>query len=288
MQTVRPFIAAHQVDEVRRHLERVAKDSGVDPVEASRTFEQVYLPLLCQVDVSGLLSDHPLVDVVRKSDAADADTAKLAVLLGIRVLTANKGHFKEVAVEHDWLTVVAAYADTAILDGANGGIVVSVGMTTEGVVAAAQGVRRGFEYLTDHPRVAIGIGIGVLIIVVIGLIYLYDEERRSQFKRTLVGATPKVASVVAQGAAWYGTVLEAAVDAEPVLVAASLPTGNPTLPQQLARTLAASRWPVSTDQLTAQMDPDRAAIAIAVLRDHRAFVEHEDGWVLGKRQDPPA
>jgi len=283
MQTVRPFIAAHQVDEVRRHLARVADDSGVDAVQACQTFEHVYLPLLWQVDLSGLLGDHPLVEVVRNSDAADADTAKLAALLGVRVLTANKSHFKEVAVEHDWLTVVAAYADTATFDGANAGIVVSVQVTAEGALAAAHGVRRGFEYLTDHPRVAIGIGLGVFIVLVLGLIYLSDDDRRNRLRGIIDSTVPKVAGAVGQGAAWYGMALEAAADAEPVVSAALLPTSDLTIPQQLARRLATSRWPVPTEELLAGMSSESEVSPAAVLREHPAFVEHEGRWVLGTR-----
>lgn len=83
LETMRMFIADHQVAEVRRHLTRVAEAAGVDPIAASRMFEQTYLPLLHQVSVANLLADHPLVNAVRSGDTTDVGTAQLAVLLGV-------------------------------------------------------------------------------------------------------------------------------------------------------------------------------------------------------------
>ena len=287
MGTVRPFIAAHQVGEVRRHLARVAAESGVDPVLACQMFEETYLPLLSRVDVSGLLDDHPFVEVVRESDVTDADTAKLAVLLGVRVLTANKNHFKGVAIEHDWLKVVAAYTDTAILDGANAGIVVSVQVSAEGVLAAANGIHRGFEYLADHPRVAIGIGLAAFILLILGLFYLSDDDRRERLKASVDSVVPVVGGALAQGATWYATALEAATDAEPVISAAQLPNSGVTIPQQLAQRLATSRWPVPTEELIEGISSDGELAPAAVLRSHPAFVEREGRWVLGIQVPDP-
>ena len=47
--TIRPYVAAHQIDEVRRHVAEVATRSDVDPDLATRIFETRYLPLLWQV-----------------------------------------------------------------------------------------------------------------------------------------------------------------------------------------------------------------------------------------------
>jgi hypothetical protein len=275
------FIADHQISEVRRHLPRVAEAAGVDPIVASRMFESTYLPLLHQVKVSTLLADHPLVNAVRSGDTTDVGTAQLAVLLGTRVITDNKAHFEGIAIQHDWLTVVAAYADASSFDSANAGIVVSVRVTGQGAIAAANGVQQGIEYLMEHPRMAIGVGLGALVFIFITLWLLSDDDRRTKVKAAFANLTPKVSGALSRRASWYATRLDAATDAEPVLSAATLPPNPLRLEQELAQILAAARWPVPTKDLIQRMRNHGEARVVAALNEQPAFVKQRDGWTLG-------
>lgn len=286
MGTVRVFIAPHQLDEVRRHLPRVAAQAGVDPAKAIHTFESTYAPILCQVDTTGMLADDPLVAEVAEVDGADVDTARLAVLLGVRVVTENKVHFRQVAILNDWLTVVAAYADAGLFDGANAGVMVSVNMTGEGAVAAARAAHKGVTYLAEHPRVAVGLGIAMLIIVLLGLVVLSDDDRRERVRRFGADARQASAKVVKNVATLYGRTLEAAAKAEPVLIAALLPSAETTTAQSVARRLAASRWPVPTAELIAGMSQAQARALTRMLRESPAFVKTTEGWMLGSPPHP--
>lgn len=281
MRTVRPFIATPQVDEVRRHLPRVAEAVGVDPNVAGQIFESRYLPLLQQVDMRGLLAEDPRVAAVQQVDSADVATAQLAVLLGTRVVTANRRHFGEIAIQHDWLAVVAAYADAGLLDGVNFGGAVSIQLTGEGVAGAARGLRRGYDYLTEHPRVALGFGVGLVIMLMLGCWYFADEGRRNHFKASVDLVTPRVAELVAYGATRYAATLAAADEAEPVLAATLLATQDFTIELQLARVLSSSRGPIPIETLAGEVSPTPLAEVRAALERYPAFVEDVDGWTLG-------
>jgi len=282
MGTVRAFVAPHQVHEVRRHLRRVAADVGVDPESARRMFENVYLPMLWQVDTTGLPSNDPLVVEVAEADGADVETAKLAVLLGVRVLTANKDHFRQVAIVNEWLTVMAAYADAGVFDGANASLVVSVRVSGEGAIAAAKGVQNGATYLVEHPRVALGFGLAVLFIVFLGVMVLSDHERRERVQRFLEDARKVGAEALHGAATSYGRALEAATEAEPVLAAELLTTPNPTPEQVLARRLAVSRWPIPGSVLVSGHTEEYSQSLTRALREYPAFVRTREGWQLGR------
>jgi predicted nucleic acid-binding protein len=281
-QRVRMFIADHQVEEVRRHLTRVALAAGVDPTAASRMFEHAYLPLLQLVTVGSLGADDPLVNAVRRRDSDDVATAQLAVLLGSRVVTDNKAHFRGVAIQHDWLTVVAAYAEATSFDSANASVVVSVRVTGQGMIAAGKGFEQGFEYLVEHPRVALGVGIGILLFAALAFWFLYDDDRRSKIKDAVADITPRISGAVSQGAEWYASRLEAAARAEAVLSAVALPQPPLCLEQELARALAAARWPLPVKDLVIALRNHSQADIVATLKKHGAFVKQPQGWTLGR------
>jgi len=281
MHTLRPFIAAPQVAEVRRHLPRVAESVGVDPDLAVDLFERRYLPLLQQVEIVTLLVADPRVAVVQRIDNADVATAQLAVLLGTRVVTANRRHFGEIAIQDDWLTVVAAYADASLLDGVNVGGAISIELTCEGVAATAHAVKGGYDYLAEHPRFALGFGIALVILLMLGWWYLSDEDRRNHLRASVEYVTPKVANFVAHSAVSYAATVAAADEAEPVLAASLLPTEDLTLEQRLARVLALSHGPLAIETLLVEVASTSQAEVRAALKRYPAFVEHFDGWTLG-------
>jgi hypothetical protein len=283
MGSIRPFIATHQVDEVRRHLPRVATEAGVDVDRALAIFEGTYLPLLWQVDVGSVKPTEALVEIVSNSDAADAPIAKLGVLLGVRVVTANRRHFKELAVKEEWLVVVAAYADVGMLDGAHAGAAVSLRISGEGIVSGARAAKSGYEYLVDRPRVAMAVAAVVAILVIVAIVYFSDPDRRAGVKTFVQRAAPHVKDIAGRALAGYAGLVEAAVEAEAVVVASRLPAAQLTLEQRLARVLASSRHPVPTQDLVSGLSAPAARRMQELLVSNPIFVPQPDGWTLGNR-----
>ncbi len=66
MGTIRLYVAAQQIHEVRRHVAEVAIRSDVDPDLATKIFETRHLPLLWQIEVdrtrSNVLAAWPMVE----------------------------------------------------------------------------------------------------------------------------------------------------------------------------------------------------------------------------------
>jgi hypothetical protein len=281
--TIRPYISSHQMGEVRKHIARVAADSGVDPARAKRIFEQQYVPLLWQVDFVSTASRDALAAAVFQVDAADGAIAQLGVLLGVRVVTANKRHFRGVAIEDEWFTVVSAYASVGLFDGANASAVVSVRITGHGVAGASRAVQNGYGYLAEHPRVALAAAAIVAILLVAAAIYLCDAERRRAAQDLIARVGPRVKEGAGRLLRAYLDLADAAFEAEAVIIASKLPRAELTLEQRLAEVLGSARFPVPTETLVDGVSMRARRLIERTLRANPAFVFQEQGWTLGTR-----
>ncbi len=279
--TIRPYISSHQVREVRRHIARVATDYGVDPNRATQIFEQQYLPLLWQVDFGSTVSSDALAAAVFQVDAADGAIAQLGVLLGVRVVTANKRHFKGLAIEDEWFMVVSAYASVGLFDGANASAVVSVRITGEGAAAAGRAVQHGYAYLVDHPRVALAAAAIVALILIAAAIYLSDPERRRAAQDLIRRVAPHIKEGAGRLLRAYVDLADAAFEAEAVIIASKLPRAELTLEQRLADVLGSARFPVPTETLVVGLSTRARRLVERTLGANPAFVFHAEGWTLG-------
>lgn len=280
--SVRPYVAQHQLDEVRRHIPEVAARTGIDERRARQIFEQRYLPILWTIDGS-MLSGADVGAAMSVTDPDDRPIARLAVLLGVRVVTKNKRHFGELAIEDDWLTVVGAYASVSLMDGTNASIAVSARVSGDGARAASRAIRGGFGYLADHPRLAIATLIIFLVLVGVGAWYLSDDDRRLKAWETLKRVVPPVARFAGRALQGYLELAGIAVEAEVVILASKLPREDLTLEQRLAEYLGGQRYPVRLTTIVEGTSVKARRLITATLRNNPAFVEQVDGWSLGQR-----
>ena len=279
--SIRPYVAPHQLGEIRRHLARVAADTGTDPERARQVFEQRYVPILWSADVPGGVGADLLAHV-SLVDQADVPTARLAVLLGVRVVTVNRRHFGDLAIRDKWLTVVGAYASVSLLDGTNAGIVVSARVSGEGAQAAGRALRGGCEYLADHPKAALVAAFILLAILIGGVWYLSDEQRRLRAWDTVKRVGPPPARFAGRALQGYVELAGLAVEADAVILASKLPRQDLTLDQRLAEYLASQRFPVPLATMTDGISPPARRLIASTLRDNPAFVEQETGWTFGR------
>jgi hypothetical protein len=281
--TIRPYISSHQMGEVRRHIARVASENGVDPARAKRIFEQQYVPVLWQVDFGSAVSPDALAAAVFQVDAADGAIAQLGVLLGVRVVTANKRHFRGVAIEDEWFTVVSAYASVGLFDGANASAVVSFRMTGHGVAGASRAVQHGYGYLAEHPRVALAAAAIVAILLIAAAVYLSDAERKRAAQELIARVAPRIKEGVGRLLRAYVDLADAAFEAEAVIIASKLPRAELTLDQRLADVLGSARLPVPGEALVDGLSAKARRLIERTLRANRAFVFQDQGWTLGTR-----
>ena len=279
--SIRPYVANHQLDEVRRHIPEVAARTRVDHARALDVFEQRYLPILWTADAS-LIDQADLALEVGTRDQDDYPIAQLAVLLGVRVVTKNRRHFGALAVEDYWLAVVSAYASVGLMDGANASLSLSVRASGEGAVAAGRAIKGGFEFLADHPRLAAGAGIVVLVLIIAGAWYLSDDERRLRAWDVVKRAAP-VARFAGRALEGYLELAGIAVEADAVILASKLPRERLTLDQRIAEFLGGQRFPVPLEAMIEGISSDAGALVITTLRTNPAFVEHDGRWTLGRR-----
>ena len=284
---LRPYIAPHQVDEVREHIIQVAGRTKVDPARALKVFEERYLPALWQADVGSSQASSMFAVRVTQADPKDGAIAQLAVLLGVRVVTANKRHFGEPAVD-EWFTVVSAYASVGLMDGTNASIAVSARLSGEGAVATGRAIKRGFDYLAEHPKVALGVAVVVLILVVGAVVYLSDEKRRERAWAAAQRIGPPVMRFAGRALQAYADLAGVAIEAEAVILASKLPRESLTLEQRLAEYLGSSRYPVPLEVMVQGLSPGGRRLIERELRSKPMFVLHDEGWTLGRRCVPAA
>jgi hypothetical protein len=282
MTTIRIYVATHQLVEIRKHLPEVAAAKGVDPERALAIFGQQYLPLLWHVDVTAAAWDG-MASTVFEVDPGDGPVARLGVVLGLRVVTANKRHFKDFAVQDDWFTVVSAYASVGLFDGVNGGAVVSARISGEGAKAAAHAAQAARQYLGEHPRVAL-VALGVVgALLIFAVILLSDPDRRRAVQDWGRRHVPTIRDGALYVLQKYVGLAEAAFDAEGVVLASKLPLEERSLEQKLAEFLGRSKFPVSIGRLTDGLSPAGRKIIEAALENNLSFVCEEDRWTLGSR-----
>jgi hypothetical protein len=287
MGTIRPYVASHHVDEVRRHIPEVAARTGVDGDRVARMFEQHYLPIVWRVDVAAG-TDSVLASQVVLADPSDGPIAQLAVLLGVRVVTKNKRHFKQLAIDDEWLTVVSAYASVSLLDGTNAGIAVTARVSGEGAMATGRAVKRGVDYLAGHPHVAIGVSIAAALLVIFVLVYLSDDERLHNAWEAINKVAPPAMRFAGRALQAYTELAGAAVEAEVVIIASRLPREKLTLEQRLAKYLGSARVPVPIETMVEGLSARGRRLIEDTLTSNPEFVLHERGWTLGRRCAPAA
>jgi hypothetical protein len=241
-----------------------------------------YVPLLWQVDFGSTVSADALAAAVFQVDATDGAIAQLGVLLGVRVVTANKRHFKGVAIEDEWFTVVSAYASVGLFDGANASAVVSVRVTGEGVAAASRAAQHGYAYLVEHPRVALAAAAIVAILLIAAAIYFSDTERRRAARELIARVAPRIKEGAGRLVRAYVDLADAAFEAEAVIIASKLPRAELTLEQRLAEVLGSARFPVPTETLVNGLSARARHLIERTLRANPAFVFQDQGWTLGK------
>jgi hypothetical protein len=260
---------------------------GIDQHRARQIFEQRYVPILWTADASKI-DGADLAASVSARDPDDYPIARLAVLLGVRVVTKNKRHFGELAIEDDWLTVVGAYASVSLMDGTNASIAVSARISGDGAQTAGRAIKGGFDYLADHPRAAMTAGIILLLLLVAGVWYLSDEERRLKAWETLKRVGPPVARLAGRALKGYLELAGIAIEAEAVILASKLPREDLTLDQRLAQYLGGQRHPIPMAAIVEGTSAKARRLIAVTLRNNPAFVEHGDGWTLGQRCSHPA
>jgi hypothetical protein len=278
-----PLYAALSVgEEVERRLPDVARRCGKSLGEVVTTWNEVFLPRLLFVPISGDEIKDDRVDAVRRLDPNDVTTAALAVLLAESVLLTHnykdfqplgipKVEVKEIAVEAQALSGVLRQADAATL------LPRAVGY---GVHA---GAKRVVSALGSEASLVLGL-------LILGAIVLYWESEpmrrvRAGAAKTIERIGPPIAEALEQGdaasaALWRVTVRPADPVTGLAYAARELAVANTLTTKEIADRL---RW----NGFQFKGDGEHRTLTRAWLIANDCFYELRRGhWSLGYLLEP--
>ena len=270
----------HVVSEMDEHVRDFARKSGLDPTKAETTWQTEYRHKLVVIDVNELIDavvSHPFVAATLARDVDDAPLAALAVILGQPALSED-GDLGLAGTGRPWLDHVIAVTDAVLSDNTTAVVAWGAVESIAGVVRVGQGAFAGLQRSVG-PRAATIIGVALAGVVVWALI--------NRPTREWILATPPIQFVGRAAGAitlGVGAIVVEGTKGDDFLRSVAIATNLPLPPvASLARLLATSRFPMSTQQIAAVLGWDLGTLE-RVLDAHAAFVPTTDGrWQFGRQ-----
>ncbi len=131
---LRLYAGAHVADEVEERLDSWMQDRGRDPVLGRLIWRKHYLPILLVVNTGTLGTDDPRVQAVLSRHPADAPTAALACVLGVRALSEDRDLVDYgLACGRPWREVIFAAGHVSFGETADFGVALGVSIGTQTV-----------------------------------------------------------------------------------------------------------------------------------------------------------
>lgn len=265
----------HVHEEMDEHLSEFAAKERVDESAFASVWNDVRarLRIVDVADLLPLLATNPLLAEVAANDSDDVPLAALAILLGVRALSADTD-LAGASVGERWLKHAVAISDAGRGDAA-----ILVASTAS--VGSIAGVYSGGRWVHSTAVRKVGpatANLAVALVIVAALWWLSDGARRRHLldlsgSSALVRTSRTVVSagiaVIAQGSEAHEFHQKAGIAADLDLLEA-----------RMARHLARAVHPVLVESLALACNASVEAVE-AALDSHSAFVPIRQGWQLG-------
>jgi len=180
---LRIYCASHVLEEVEEHAFEWALDRGIEFSAVTRAWRDSLLPLIRVVELPLVdlfsESERARLEILHNRDSDDIPTAKLALLVGARVLSRDRrllecvyGPDIDYDGHVDWLDKLSALGDLAVLDSSMQFAFLLGANIFEAVWSAAVSIAK---------RLPTPILLSALAMVAIGYRQFVPPERRSSF-----------------------------------------------------------------------------------------------------------